>query len=289
MEKTFSKIKFVGLHGHTTFSVFDGLGYPKEHFDFAYMNGMDAMAITDHGNMNSLSYSIMAAKQMMSEGKNFKPIFGVEAYFIDSISKWKDEYEKYKEDKKVKGSEEESGTVVENEEETKSGSIEKNTISRRAHLVLLAMNQKGLNNLFSIVSESFKVGNFYRYPRIDFDLLEKYNEGIIVSSACMGGVLAKAYWQNKDKGHDAVQEAMLALVQRFQSIFGDRFYGELQWHNINEQHNINKHVIEVAQKTNLQLVSTADSHYPNPDAWKDREIYKRLGWLNSKAEYDVVH
>jgi len=269
--------------------VFDGLGYPNEHIDFAYNNGCDALALTDHGNMNGLSYQVIHSKKLKSEGKNFKPIFGVEAYFIDSISKWKEEYETYKADKKSKSStEEESGTVVENEEETKSGSVEKNTISRRAHLVLLAMNQKGLNNLFSIVSESFKPGNFYRYPRVDFELLEKYNEGIIVSSACMGGVLAKAYWQNKDKGHDAVQGAMLALVQRFQAIFGDRFYGELQWHNIVEQHSINKHVIEIANKTGLQLVSTADSHYPNPEAWKDREIYKRLGWLNSKAEYDVA-
>ena len=287
MERIESKIKFVNLHGHSCFSVFDGLGYPNEHIDFAYQNGCDALALTDHGNMNGLSYQLLYSKKLKAEGKNFKPIFGVEAYFIDSISKWKDEYEKYKEEKKVKGSEEESGTVVENEEETKSGSIEKNTISRRAHLVLLAMNQKGLNNLFSIVSESFKPGNFYRYPRVDFELLQKYNEGIIVSSACMGGVLSKTYWQNKDKGHDAVQDAMLALVQQFQSIFGDRFYGELQWHNIAEQHHINKHVIEVAQKTGLQLVSTADSHYPNPDAWKDREIYKRLGWLNNKAEYDI--
>jgi len=286
MERIESKIKFVNLHGHSCFSVFDGLGYPNEHIDFAYNNGCDALALTDHGNMNGLSYQILHSKKLKSEGKNFKPIFGVEAYFIDSISKWKEEYEAHKLDKKVKESDEESGTVVENEEETKT--TEKNILNRRAHLVLLAMNQKGLNNLFSIVSESFKPGNFYRYPRVDFELLEKHNEGLIVSSACMGGVLAKAYWQNKDKGHDAVQDAMLELVQRFQSIFGDRFYGELQWHNITEQHNINKHVIEIANKTGLQLVSTADSHYPNPEAWKDREIYKRLGWLNSKAEYDVA-
>ena len=247
MERTESKIKFVGLHAHSTFSVFDGLGLPSEHMDFAYQNGLDALALTDHGNMNGLSYQVLHAKKMNAEGKKFKPIFGIEAYFIDSISNWKEEYEKHKEDKKAKTSDEESGTVVENEEETKT--TEKNIINRRAHLVLLAMNQKGLNNLFTIVSESFKPGNFYRYPRVDFELLEKHNEGLIVSSACMGGVLSKAYWQNKDKGDEAVQEAMLSLVNRFQSIFGDRFYGELQWHNINEQHLINKHVIEVAKRS----------------------------------------
>jgi DNA polymerase-3 subunit alpha len=284
-ERTESKIKFVGLHAHSTFSVFDGLGLPDQHINFAYQNGMDALALTDHGNMNGLSYQVLHVKKMNAEGKKFKPIFGVEAYFIDSITKWKDEYEAHKTEKKMKASEEESGTVVENEEETKAE--EKNILNRRAHLVILAMNQKGLNNLFSIVSESFKPGNFYRYPRVDFELLEKYNEGLIVSSACMGGVLSKAYWKNKEAGHDAVQSAMLELVTRFQSIFGDRFYGELQWHNLPDQHNINKHVIQVAQKTNLKLISTADSHYPNPDAWKDREIYKRLGWLNSKPDYDI--
>jgi len=285
MERTVSKIKFVGLHSHDTFSVFDGLGLPQQHMEFAYQNGMDALAVTNHGNMNSLSYQVLHAKKMNSEGKNFKPIFGIEAYFIDSLSKWKEEYETMKAEKKVKVSSEESGTVVENEEETKTK--EKNILNRRAHLVLLAMNQKGLNNLFSIVSESFKPGNFYRYPRVDFDLLEKYNEGIIVSSACMGGVLSKAYWANRENGAEAVESAMLALVERFQEIFGDRFYGELQWHNLPDQHHINKHIIEVAKKTNLKLISTADSHYPTPNAWKDREIYRRLGWLNNKPDYSV--
>ena len=77
-----------------------------------------------------MAQSIMAAKQMMSEGKNFKPIFGVEAYFIDSVSKWKEEYEAHKLEKKVKESDEESGTVVENEEETKT--TEKNILNRSA-------------------------------------------------------------------------------------------------------------------------------------------------------------
>ena len=90
-----SDIPFVGLHAHSVAgSFFDGLGFPGEHMDSAFENGMDALALTDHGNMNGLSYQVSHAKKMMEEGKNFKPIFGVEAYFIPSVKDWKKEMEK---------------------------------------------------------------------------------------------------------------------------------------------------------------------------------------------------
>ena len=78
-------IKFVNLHAHSGVgSPFDGFGYPQEHMDFAYQNGMDALALTDHGNANGLAYQVLHAKKMHSEGKVFKPIYGVEAYFLPS-------------------------------------------------------------------------------------------------------------------------------------------------------------------------------------------------------------
>ena len=94
-------IPFVNLHGHTVAgSIFDALGYPQEHFDFAYENGLEAMAITDHGNMNSLAYSVLHAKKMEEQGKTFKPIYGCEAYFVPSITDWRSEYTRAMEDKK---------------------------------------------------------------------------------------------------------------------------------------------------------------------------------------------
>ena len=85
-----STIPFVGLHAHSVAgSPFDALGYPQEHMDFAYNNGQDALALTDHGNANGLAYQVLHAKKMKKEGRDFKPIFGVEAYFIPSVSKWK--------------------------------------------------------------------------------------------------------------------------------------------------------------------------------------------------------
>jgi len=273
-------IPFVNLHGHTTFSIFDGMGYPKDHMDFAYENGSDALAFTDHGNMNALSYQVLHAKKMRAEGKKFKPVYGIEAYFIDSIEGWKKEYEESTEKNKKK----DYGLSIEDEEESKRAT--RNLLSRRAHLVLLAQNQKGLENLFELVSKSYERENFYRYPRIDFDMLEQYNEGIICSSACLSGPLSKDYWNNREQGPEAVHAAMKATCIRFKGIFGDRFYGELQWNGIPEQHNVNEHIIKVCEELGIELISTADAHYPRPELFKDRELYKQIGWLGkTKPDY----
>tara|TARA_R100000005_G_scaffold66662_1_gene35028 strand:+ start:341 stop:724 length:384 start_codon:yes stop_codon:yes gene_type:complete len=78
---TDKKIPFVGLHAHSVAgSIFDAIGYPDEHMDFCYENGGEALALTDHGNMNGFSHQFLHWKKMKAEGKNFKPIFGVEAY-----------------------------------------------------------------------------------------------------------------------------------------------------------------------------------------------------------------
>jgi len=274
-------IKFVNLHGHSCFSVFDGLGYPNEHIDFAISNGADALALTDHGNMNGLSYQVLHTKKLRAEGKNFKPIFGVEAYFNPSLTEWAEAYAKHKEDKKNKKSDdEEAGVVVEDEEESKKD--EKSFLNFRAHLVLLAQNQTGLSNIFQLVSKSYRPGNFYRFPRIDYELLKQHSEGVIALTACMGGPLSKCYWMFKEQGEDKVQEEMTKVVQNFKNILGDRFYCELQWNAYEDQHEINKAVIKVAKANNIKLVSTCDSHYPRPELWKEREIYKMLGWLGSK-------
>ena len=274
-------IPFVGLHAHSVAgSIFDGFGYPAEHMSFAHSNGMDALALTDHGNMNGLAWQVLHAKKMQGEGKDFKPIFGCEAYFVPSIKEWHEDYDRIMQDKKAARAAkkaETSGATVEDEGASKKAA--RNILNRRRHLVLLVQNQKGLNNLFKLISESYQPENFYRYPRLDFDLLEKYNEGIIASSACLGGVYAGCYWENREKGDEAVLDAMRSVTARMQSIFGDRWYGELQWNNIPEQHALNKYIIQIAEEFNLELISTADSHYPNPDAWRDRELYKRLGWL----------
>ncbi len=135
---------------------------------FAYDNGADALALTDHGHMNGLPYQILYTKKLRADGKNFKPIFGVEAYFLPSLDLWRDEYEKAKQQKKKMGSNEVTLNI---EDERASKQKVKDILKKRNHLILLAQNQQGLNNIFKLVSESYKSGNFYRYPRIDYDLL----------------------------------------------------------------------------------------------------------------------
>ena len=98
-DRTKSNIPFAGLHAHSGVgSPFDGLGYPAEHMEFAFQNGNDSLALTDHGNMNGFAYQVQHAREMIKEGKDFKPIFGVEAYFLPSIDEWREQLEKAKAD-----------------------------------------------------------------------------------------------------------------------------------------------------------------------------------------------
>jgi len=154
--------------------------------DFAYDNGMDALALTDHGNANGLAGQVLHAKKMLKAGKNFKPIFGVEAYFIPSVANWKKEYEAVRASAKRKSEYEAgtSGTTVENEASKKKM---KSILNRRRHLILLAQDQEGLRNIFKMISTSYVGDNFYRYPRVDYALLKKHNKGVIAASACLTG------------------------------------------------------------------------------------------------------
>jgi DNA polymerase-3 subunit alpha len=282
-----SSIPFVGLHAHSTAgSPFDAIGFPQQHMDFAYENGCDALALTDHGNCNGLAYQVLHAKSMEKEGKNFKPIFGCEAYFIPSIQEWQEVYDANKKDKGVKKDDGKGGFTVEDESETKSV---KDILNRRRHLVLLAQNQEGLNNIFQLISQSYKPGNFYKFPRIDYDLLKKHNKGIIASSACLGGVYAGDLWEHLEEGDEAILNAMRKTTENMKSIFGDRWYAELQWFQHPKQMRLNKLIIQIAKEYDLDLISTADSHYFKPDVWKDRELYKRLrpgatAWMGEMAE-----
>jgi len=275
-----NKIPFVGLHAHSVAgSIFDAIGYPQEHMDFAFKNGMDALALTDHGNMNGLPHQVLHAKKMKEEGRDFKPIFGIEAYFLPSLDDWRDDYNAAKEDKKKRRTLSKDVTATTVEDEDASKKQVRNVLNRRRHLILLAQDQEGLNNLFALISESFGPDNYYRYPRVDYKTLKKYSNGVIGASACLGGVYAGNYWENRENGQEAVLNAMRETTRQMLDIFGDRWYGELQWNNIPEQHELNKYIIKMHEEFGIELISTSDSHYPGPDAWKDRELYKKLGLL----------
>lgn len=278
-------MKFVNLHGHTTFSIGDALNYPDEHFDFVHKNAESesmGMAITDHGNCNSFGYALQALNAMKKKGINFHFIPGCEFYMHPDLDAWK----------KLKD-------IGEDDEETDSGSIEIESeskekgkwydpLKRRHHLVVLAQNKKGIENLNKLVSWSYENG-YYRYPRIDFKRLEKYNEGLIVSTACLAGLPTWLTLRDLDKGKEEIFKSFDTELKPLLDIFGkDRAYLELQFNKIEEQKIVNEHLIEYSKLSGYKTIATADSHYSNPEYWKSREMYKLLSYQSKKMKSSIT-
>lgn len=324
--------KFVGLHSHSTFSIGDAIGTPADHIKFAVKNGMDALALTDHGNMNGVSHQLIAAEKLKKEGVKFKAIPGVEAYFLPSLKDWSDLKEKRAQEKlaekaKAKAKtaeeeleaigdplasvkeelnaiagtapseEEEGGTVVENEEESKSKV--RDPLNQRNHLVLLPKNSEGLKTLYRLVSDSY-IDGFYKYPRMDFEMLRREAQGnIIATSACLAGYPAKVIfdhqvegdwtsWRPNTDNFEQIQAALKDTIEKFKWALGEEnYYLEIQFNNIGAQHLVNYHLIEAAKRTNTKLVATADAHYSDPNHWRERELYKLMAWMSkTKGEVD---
>lgn len=286
--------KFVGLHAHTGFSTFDGLGYPNEHIDFVMENGGDAFAITEHGHMNSYAHAQMYERKLRSKGANFKFLPGVEAYYHPSLQQWSEDKARIEEEKKEKKSKKAGMSMSVEDENDSKKSKWNNPINRRHHLVLLAKSQKGLENAFTLVSRGQKEG-FYRFPRIDLKMLKEHGEDIIMSTACVAGPLASDIFSEFDVPWDQLKPNLIKSKSQLDSIVAklenhvdkfvdcvgeENFNIELQFNDLGAQHLANRVYIELAKKTGLPLVAAADSHYCRPELWKDRELYRKLGWLN---------
>jgi DNA polymerase III alpha subunit len=123
----------------------------------------------------------------------------------------------------------------------------------------------------------------------DIEVKDNHNFFIndILAHNCLGGPLSGDYWMNKDKGEEAILKAMRKTCEEMLWIFGDRWYGELQWNAIEDQHKVNQYIIQMSKEFKFELVSTADSHYYRPELWKDRELYKKLGWLGKKTAEEM--
>ena len=294
--------RFVGLHAHCgTGSPYDGLGYPSQHIDFVLSNEMDAWALTDHGNGNGLAHAHTYAKKLKKNGQKYRQIYGVEFYFVPSLSEWRLAYEAHREEVRLAKSEKKAkestdinsedevsgGLVIENEEETKSDyDHEKNNWKRRYHLVVLAKNQKGLQNLFTLVKKSYTDG-FYRFPRIDYNLLKMHGEGLIVSTACIGGYPASLIARGEafGKSDSGILTDLENMSDRFIDAVGrDNFNLEIQFNSLTMQHKTNRHLIALHEKTGIPLVATADSHYYSRDMWEARELYRKLGRMGARGD-----
>ena len=286
--------RFVSLHGHSTFSPYDGLGYPSDHIDFVLSDqqGMDGWALTDHGNGNGLAHAHAHAKKMKSKGRKYRQLYGVEFYFVPDLDEWKRKYKAAKADPQDKTAqqEEEAGHVVEDADETRSDSA-LTDINKRYHLVVVAKNNIGLSNLFTLVKKSFTNG-FYKFPRIDFKLLKEHGEGLVVSTACVGGlpsgIIYGEFAEKKfaelnpslvddDALRSRIRGRLENMVDRFTDCVGrDNFFLEIQFNKLSAQDLTNRMMIETARTTGIALLTTADSHYPGPHLWEAREIYRQL-------------
>jgi len=217
--------EYTHLHVHTNFSILDGAANIDVMMKKAADTGMKALAITDHGNMYGVMHFTKAAAKY-----GIKPIIGCEVYVAEGSR-----HEK-------RGKEDRSGY----------------------HLILLAKNKQGYENLSRLCSIGYIEG-FYYTPRIDKEVLRKYSEGIIASSACLGGEVPQAIMEgNISKAESIIEEHI--------DIFGDDYYLELQRHGIPEQEIVNKQMLLFAEKYNLKVIATNDCHYINAEDAKAHDI-----------------
>jgi len=236
-------MNYVGLHVHTHFSLFDGIATPEELVDRAVGLDMPALAITDHGTLSGHRELYRVAK-----AKGIKPILGLEGYMCADISDTRDKSER-----------EGQQDLVYN------------------HIILLAKNKIGLENLNKISELSWTDG-FFKKPRFDFEILDKYKEGIIVSSACPSSVLVKA-----------LEEEEFALAKKyiswFQEKFGKDYYIEVMPHN--EPH-INKHLLDLADEFGIKAIVTPDCHHADKSQIEIQE-FKLLMNTHAKIQKDTTY
>ncbi len=207
--------KFTHLHLHTEYSLLDGAIRLKDLFPKAKEYGYDSVAITDHGNM----YGVLKFYQQAKKA-GIKPIIGCELYVAPGSRK---------------------------ERSAKSQS------QAAFHLVLLAMNLTGYKNLMKLVTAANFEGFYYK-PRVDKELLQELNEGLIALSACLHGEISHAFLRGDEKG-------ACSLAETYASIFKDRFYLELQENFIPEQSLVNEALVHLAKRLGLPVVATNDCHY----------------------------
>ena len=250
---------FVHLHVHTYYSILDGQSSISKLVDKAIGNGMKGMAITDHGDMFGIKeffdYCNGVNGKRAKEGlEPFKPIFGCEMYVA-----------RHRKEDKVKENGDRSGY----------------------HLIVLAKNYKGYKNLIKLVSNSW-IDGFYGRPRTDRADLERYHEGLIICSACIGGEVPKKIIKDDIEG---AREA----VQWYHNLFGDDYYLELQRHEVKDpsqranretfplQQKANKVLLELAKEFGIKVICSNDAHFVDEE---NAEAHDHLLCLSTGKELD---
>lgn len=228
---------YVHLHNHTYHSLLDGLTKVPELIAHVKKMGMEAVALTDHGTLSGVIDFYKEAKK-----QGIKPIIGIETYVAARTRHDRDPQK----DK------------------------------ARFHLIVLAMNNQGYQNLMQLSTIANLEGVYYK-PRIDRELLEKYNEGLIILSACAGGEVGE-----KIRAGD--MDGAREVAKWYQSIYGDRYYFEVQDHGHpnapkrwDEQVKINEGLFQLSEELGIQCVVTCDAHYLNPEDTDAHEVLLCVG------------
>jgi len=210
----------VELHAHTHYSLMDGLNTPAEMVEVAKEFGMPALSITDHGSLAGHRDLQEACK-----GAGIKPILGVEAYISPT-----DRFDRR--------------PVAKRDDNTQLYN----------HIILLAKDEAGLRNLNHMSREAWQ-GGYYHKPRIDWELLNEFGDGIVVLSGCMNGLIPKAF----ERGE---QDEALRIAQQYKERFGDDFYLEVQSHNPVE---LNSALWDLSADMGIKTVATTDCHFTRPE------------------------
>ncbi len=278
---------FVHLHVHSQYSLLDGQASIKRLVDKAIDDGMTALALTDHGVMYGVKDFVNYVNKKNGPVKS-------------KIKKIKNELKKIQQDNTDKTKQQLLTDKLALEQKSLFKPIigcecylarrdrfqQKDRVDSSGwHLVVLAKNFKGYQNLIKIVSKSWTEGFYYR-PRIDKELLEKHSEGLIISSACLGGEISRKV----DNGE--IEEAEEA-VKWYKSVFGDDYYLELQRHKTNrpdadattyiKQERVNKELIRIAKKLDVKIIATNDVHFVNEE---DADAHDRLICLSTGKDFD---
>lgn len=221
---------FVHLHNHTHHSLLDGLTKVDELVSRVKELGMNAVAMTDHGTLSGAIEFYKACK-----AQDIKPIIGIETYV--------------------------AARTIHDRDPAKD--------KARFHLILLAMNNTGYQNLMKLSTIANLEGVYYK-PRIDHDLLKKHNEGLIALSACLGGEVAEKI------RHESYDEAKKTALW-YQEVFGDRYYLEIQDHETKEQTETNRQILKLSTDTGIPCVITSDAHYLHESDQDAHEILLCVG------------
>lgn len=225
-------MSFVHLHVHSEYSLLDGLPKINKLVNYVKENGMDAVALTDHGAMYGAIEFYKKAKDT-----GIKPIIGTEIYVATE----------------------------------KMTDKRPNVDNKSYHMILLAKNMKGYQNLVRLVTKAHLQGFYYK-PRIDEDLLKKHTEGVIALTACIQGKIPRLILANK-------KDEARSLAVYYKDLFEkDSFYLEIQHHpNIPEQKIVNEELIKISKETGIPLVATCDSHYLRKEDAETQDILMAIG------------